>query len=252
MSEKLNADQSHVCIVTGANSGIGKAVAQLLASRGAQTVLVDVVIDDATITSAELSAPGQASMAIAVDVSNEQQVVDMIEKVRAEIGIPSMLCHAAAIQQFGRTENSALEDWRRLIDINLTGTYIINKAVLPSLLETTGSLVNVASLAGNIGLPYVAAYSASKGGVIALTKALAKEYSDRDLRINAIAPGAVDTPMYATAPPDDINPKALGVIPRSAREASSPQDIASLIAYLLCDAPLGMTGSVVSIDGASS
>jgi len=248
----MNQNQQEIAIVTGASSGIGQAVARLLSNDGVAVGLFDVNLDSAQEIADELSSQGGNAISYKVDVGDENSVVTAVEAVRAELGTPSMLCNSAAIQHYGRTESTSFEKWRQLINVNLNGTYFMCKAVLPSLLETSGSLVNIASLAGKIGLPYDAAYSASKGGVIALTKALAKEYADRDVRINVIAPGAVDTPMYAMATPEDINPKVLGVIPRSARPAAEPDEIASLVRYLLKDAPAPMTGSVVSIDGASN
>ncbi len=245
-------DSNNIAIVSGASSGIGRAVAEQLTKEGVTTVLFDINLEHAQEAASQLNAAGGQALAYQVDISDEHQVTKAIDRLVDEVGVPNMVCNSAAIQQYGRTENSSFDDWRRLINVNLNGTYFMCKASLPSLVQTQGSLVNIASLAGKIGLPYDVAYSASKGGVIAMTKALAKEYADRNVRINAIAPGAVDTPMYATEIPDDINPKVLGVIPRSARAASSPEEIASLIVYLLKDAPAPMTGSIVSIDGASN
>ena len=243
---------SNIAIVTGASSGIGRAVAELLVDSGVTTVLFDVNLTSAQELATQLIDNGGRVAAYQVDISDENQVSKTIETVVKEIGTPNMLCNSAAIQQYGRTENCSFDEWRQLININLNGSYFMCKATLPSLLKTQGSLVNIASLAGKIGLPYDVAYSASKGGLIAMTKALAKEYADREVRINAIAPGAVDTPMYATSVPQDINPEVLKVIPRSARPTAQPNEIASLVVYLLKDAPAPMTGSIVSIDGASN
>jgi NAD(P)-dependent dehydrogenase (short-subunit alcohol dehydrogenase family) len=162
-----------------------------------------------------------------------------------------MLCNSAAIQRFGRTDSFDFLQWQQVININLSGTFLMCKAALPHIVKTKGRVVNIASLAGRIGIPYSAAYSASKGGVIMFTKALAKEYADRDVCISAVTPGAVDTPMLAMKAPGDINPKVLGVIPRTARDAATPEQVASLIVFLLTEAPYSMTGSVVPIDGAS-
>ena len=248
----MNHESDSIAIVTGASSGIGRAVAQSLAESGAHTVLFDVAEDPARSLAQSLNARGLEATAMQVDVGDEQQVTRALDEVTAAIGLPRMLCNSAAIQQYGRTENVTFEDWRRLLNVNLNGTYFMCKATLPSLVQTGGSIVNITSLAGKIGLPYDVAYSASKGGVIAMTKALAKEYADRNVRINAIAPGAVATPMYETAIPEDINPEVLKVIPRSACGMAKPADIASLVHYLLLQAPGFLTGSIVSIDGASN
>ncbi len=244
--------QNKVAIVTGASSGIGLAVAELLAAADVSVALFDVAIESAESVADKLLASGSKARAYQVDIGNEQQVENAVETVLKDFGGLNMVCNSAAIQQYGRTEDCSYEDWRKLLNVNLNGAYFISKASLPALVESHGSLVNIASLAGKIGLPYDVAYSASKGGVIAMTKALAKEYADREVRINAIAPGAVDTPMYATKIPEGINPEVLGVIPRSARPMSAPSEIAQLVVYLLKDAPAPLTGSIISIDGASN
>lgn len=244
--------QNDIAIITGAGSGIGNAVARQLAECGVRVVLFDINEENlnASVNRINEKFDGLA-FAKHVDISDEQSVNESVKWVVATLGVPSMLCNSAAVQRFGRTESFSFEHWKRVIDINLNGTFLMCKALLPHIASSKGTIVNVASLAGNFGIPYDAAYSASKGGVITMTKALAKEYADRDIKITAIAPGAVDTPMLAMAPPQDINADVLKVIPRSARNPSSADDIAKLVVFLYRDAPYSMTGSVVSIDGAA-
>lgn len=247
MNEKVQT-----AIVTGAGSGIGRAIAVALAKRGVTIALFDIDLENAQATESEISSSGGRAVAKQLDVSNETSVKEAVDWVAQTLGQPSMLCNSAAIQRFSRSDSFAYEDWKQVIDINLNGSFLMCQALLPHIETTKGSIVNIASLAGNIGIPYSAAYSASKGGVIAMTKALAKEYSDRDVRINVITPGAVDTPMLAMDIPEGINPKVLSVIPRSARAAASPDEIAKLVVFLLTEAPGAMTGAVIPIDAASS
>ena len=240
-----------IAIVTGAGSGIGASVAKSLASRGHVVVIFDYNIGAAKQIVAEIQQDDGEAFALQVDVSNEQSVSESFSEVVKSIGVPSMLCNSAAIQRFGRTDSFDFAQWQQVININLNGTFLMCKAMLPHIEATQGRVVNIASLAGKIGIPYSAAYSASKGGVITFTKALAKEYADREVCISAVTPGAVDTPMLAIKAPEDINPKVLGVIPRTARAPASPQQIASLIVFLLTQAPYSMTGAIVPIDGGS-
>lgn len=250
---RAEENNNKVALVTGAASGIGRAVAEALVARGGvSVVLLDLDIVKLTDVKQEISSDAKRVHAYQLDISNADEVDLVIQKISTEVGAPSMVCNSAAIQQYGRVESTSNADWQRLIDVNLNGTFYMCKATLPLLVETSGRLLNIASLAGKIGLPYDAAYSASKGAVIAMTKALAKEFSDRDVCINAIAPGAVDTPMYATAIPEGINPDVLKVIPRSARPMADAEEIAALVVFLLTDAPKPLTGSIISIDGASN
>jgi len=238
-------------VVTGGGSGIGREVAIQLGQAGVEVLIFDVEGAKGIAVASEISALGGKAHALEVDISNEDQVNDAMTWVTENVGVATILCNAAAIQVYGRSEGFSFTQWKRVIDINLNGTFLMCKTLLPLLVRSNGAIVNIASLAGKIGLPYDAAYSASKGGVITMTKALAKEYADREVRINVIVPGAVDTPMLAQDIPQDINPKVLGVIPKSARPPAQPSEIAKLVLFLCKDAPVSMTGSVVAIDGAA-
>lgn len=244
-------NRQEVGIVTGGGSGIGREVALHMAQAGVEVVIFDIQKVSGQVVVSEIEASGGKAHALGVDISSEDQVNAAVAWVAENVGIATMLCNSAAIQIFGRTENFSYTQWKKVIDINLNGTFLMCKALLPILVSSNGAIVNIASLAGKIGLPYDVAYSASKAGVIVMTKALAKEYADREIRINAVVPGAVDTPMLAQKIPQDINPDVLGVIPRSARPPALPDDIAKLVLFLCKDAPSSMTGSVVSIDGAA-
>ena len=182
-------------IVTGAGSGIGRATAIRLAVEGASGACLDVVPDNLDETVEALAILGGKAVAYSCDVTDESKVNETVAEVASALGRPDVLCNVAGIGTFAHTHEMPLAQWERILSVNLTGMFIMTKAVLPYMLEPPGgNIVNIASTAGLMGSAYSAAYAASKGGVIMFTKALAIEYAGRGVRINAVAPGGVDTP----------------------------------------------------------
>jgi len=241
-----------VALVTGGGSGIGRAVCLRLASEGARGAVLDVRLEGAEETRDEIRALGGKSTAQACDVSDAAATREAVATVVQELGVPSLLCNVAGIQEYGRIETLSLETWSRILAVNLTGTFLMIQAAVPHLVETKGSIVNVASLAGIRGLPYDAAYCASKGGVVMLTKALAKELGDRRVRVNAVAPGGVETPMGAIPFPEDANPDVMQLIARSPWGWCTPEEVARVIVFLASDDAGKLTGAIVPVDGAVS
>ena len=168
--------------------------------------------------------------------------------VSATVGRPQVLVNCAGVGQFDLSEAVSIETWNRTIGVNLTGTFLMCQAVLPHLLEGGGSIVNIASNSGLQGIPYAAAYAASKGGVILLTRSLASEYSGRGVRVNAVAPGGITTPLLENFTfPEGADPTRM---PRGSRVPHAhPDEIASLVAYIASDEARFMVGSVISMDG---
>lgn len=238
-----------VAIVTGAGSGIGRATALRLAAEGASVACLDVVEENVQKTVAEVGEKGGRAAAFVCDVSSEDSVRDVVTAAVSELGPPNVLCNIAGIGRFFHTTEAPLADWNRIIGVNLTGTYLMAQAALPHLLETRGVIVNTASTAGVMGQPYSAAYCASKGGVVMLTKALATEYLERGVRVNAIAPGGVDTPLVgAFGFPEGASMKLFGKM-MSPMGYAQPDELASLFAYVASDEARYMTGSIVTMDG---
>lgn len=235
--------------MTGAGSGLGKAVAGRLAAEGASVACVDLVVDAADKTAKEIGAEGGTAKAYRVDVADPASVREAVGSAAQDLGRPSVLVNCAGIGKFAHAHEMPFEDWSRIIGVNLTGTFLMAQAVLPHMLEGGGNIVNIASNAGLMGAPFSAAYCASKGGVVNLTRALADEYLRKNVRVNAVAPGMIDTPLTNKFEiPAGANPKAIAKL-ASPLGMSSPAEVAALVAFIASDEGRYMTGSIVSIDG---
>jgi NAD(P)-dependent dehydrogenase (short-subunit alcohol dehydrogenase family) len=238
-----------VVVVTGSGSGIGRATAVRIASEGGRVACLDLDEEAAQATAIQIGADGGEATAYRCNVADEDEVGAAVDRVVTDLDTPSVLCNIAGIHRFAHSHEEALDAWQKILDVNLTGTFLMCRAVLPHLLEHGGTIVNTASNAGLQGMAYSAAYCASKGGVVLLTKALALEYSKEPVRINAVAPGGVDTALSANMVfPDEID---MGFITRamSPLGIAQPEDIASLFAYVASDEARYMTGTTVSMDG---
>jgi len=237
-------------IVTGAASGIGRATAIRLGGEGAAVACLDVAAEAAEATAEAVRAAGGSAVGIRCDVSHPAEVSDAVSAAVEQIGPPQILCNIAGIGRFYHSVDMAFEDWQRIIAVNLTGTFLVCQAVLPHMLDKGGVIVNTASTSGLMAQPYQAAYCASKGGVVMLTKALAIEYWDRKVRVNAICPGGVDTPIihaFADLPEGaDMNRLTRYMSPLG---FCQPEDLASVFAYVASDEAHYMTGSIVTMDG---
>jgi NAD(P)-dependent dehydrogenase (short-subunit alcohol dehydrogenase family) len=238
-----------VAVVTGAASGLGRATAQLIAGEGGNVAALDISEDGAQHTVEEIKAAGGNASAFRTDVSDPDSVTTTMKEIVNQLGPPRTVCNVAGIGKFAHTVDASFDDWQRILAVNLTGTFLMCQAALPYLLENGGNIVNVASTAGLMGQPYSAAYCASKGGVVQLTKALAVEYMERGVRVNAVAPGGVDTPMIGQFdPPADASRRLMAklVTPMG---FVRPEQVAKVIAFLASDDGDYMTGAIVSVDG---
>ena len=237
-------------VVTGAGSGIGRGVAERLAAEGAAVACLDVNVDAARATA---EAIGDRALALRCDVSDWSEVESVVAEVTSRLGSVDVLCNVAGIGGFANSHEVDPAVFERMIAINLTGTFLMCRAVLPQMVERGhGVIVNTASTAGVMGQPWSAAYCASKGGVSALTRALATEY-DTPIRINAVAPGGVETNMYtAFVPPSDADWSRMKKMSRDGVELATPAELASLFAYLGSDEARYITGSTLVMDGGIS
>lgn len=240
-----------VAIVTGAGSGIGRATALRLGAEGATVVCADVAGSTAEATAEEIAGAGGSATGVACDIRDEGSVAKLIEGA-ATLGPLRIVANVAGIGRFDHTTEVSLETWQGMIDVNLTGTFLVCREAIPHLVEHGGNIVNVASTAGVMGQPYSAAYCASKGGVVLLTKALAAEYIDRRLRVNAVAPGGINTPLIGSFRyPEGSNEKLFDALITDFGFAE-PDDVANVIAFVASDEAKHMTGAVVPVDGGVS
>jgi NAD(P)-dependent dehydrogenase (short-subunit alcohol dehydrogenase family) len=240
-----------VAIVTGAGSGLGRSTAEILASEGARVAVVDLDGDAAAKTVATIEETGGTAAALTVDVADPASVRAGVAAAASQLGRPQVLVNAAGIFHFARATEETYEGWSRILAVNLTGTFLMCQAVLPSLLDGGGNIVNIASNAGVEGQPYSAAYCASKGGVVNLTRALAVEYKARGVRVNAVAPGGMNTALAEKARasfPEGVSMDDLAAIV-SPLGVAEPEEVARLVAFVASDHGRYMVGQIVSIDG---
>jgi meso-butanediol dehydrogenase/(S,S)-butanediol dehydrogenase/diacetyl reductase len=239
-----------VAIVTGAGSGIGQAVSERLAAEGATVAAFDLNLEATEATVAGITATGGTATAHAVDVSNETSVAEGVAAAVEAHGRPQVVCNIAGIGTFAWTHEMSLDLWDRIIGVNLTGTFLMCRATIPHLLDGGGVIVNTASTAGLFGQPWSAAYCSSKGGVILMTKALATEYEATPLRVNAVAPGGVETPIqkdFYDVPEGGDGKKLFKMMTK--KGMCTPADVAATFAHVACDESAYMNGSIVVIDG---
>jgi NAD(P)-dependent dehydrogenase (short-subunit alcohol dehydrogenase family) len=241
--------QGKVALVTGAASGIGRAAAERLASEGAEVACVDIAGDAAHAVAAAIGSTGAKASAHVVDVADPAAVAAGIAAVVERHGRLDVVCNIAGLGHFADDRTESLAAWSRVIAINLTGTFLVSQAALPHLLETGGNIVNTASTAGMKGQPWSAAYSASKGGVIALTQTMAINWGKQGVRVNCISPGGVETPIAGQfLPPDGADLELMARIMPFTR-FGQPSELAAAYAYLASDDASYVTGVVLRVDG---
>jgi len=250
METSLTRFSGRTVIVTGAGSGLGRATAVRLAAEGGVIACLDVVADAVEQTAADVRAAGGRAHAYQADVSDPGAVRVAVAAAARDLGRPSVLVNSAGIGKFANTHQQPFDEWSRIIGVNLTGTFLMAQAVLPYLLDGGGNIVNVASNAGLMGIAYGAAYCASKGGVVQLTRALAAEYLARGVRVNCVAPGGIQTPLQKAfyEIPEGADPENLRCLMTPLGQ-STPEEVAVLIAFVASDEGRYMTGAIVSIDG---
>jgi NAD(P)-dependent dehydrogenase (short-subunit alcohol dehydrogenase family) len=235
-----------VALVTGAGSGIGRAVALRLVSEGASVFAVDV--DAAGLEKTVSRATADRLTAHVADLREPAACRDVVDACVAAFGRLDVLGNIAGIYLAGHATDVTVEDYRRLMAVNLDACFFVAQAAIPHLLETGGNIVNMASNAGLQGIPYSVVYAMSKGGVVQLTRALAVEFLKTPLRVNAIAPAGTNTNIAASAafPPDmDVD---LATRMAGHRGLAEPEDIAAVFAFLASDDARAVTGAIWTAD----
>ena len=243
-----------VAAITGGAMGIGAATARLFAAQGARVAIGDVALDAGQQVAAEIQAAGGQARCFELDVRRADQVNQFIEQTLAAFDGLDILVNNAGVVVAKSTTDTSPEEWERVIGTNLTGAWLCARAAIPLLARRGGgAIVNVASNAGLVGFPNLAAYCASKGGLVQLTKAMALDCAPQHIRVNAICPGHTRTPMGDSFVAAQSDPAAfvrdfINVQHPLGRMAEA-EEVARAILFLACDDSSCVTGSILAADG---
>ena len=236
-----------VALITGGARGIGKAVALLFAQEGADIVIGDVNIEEAGKTCLEIEALGRKSLALQMDVTDYDKCQEAINKILDKFGKVDILVNNAGITKDNLLLRMSQTEWDVVLNVNLKGSFNCIKAVSrPMIKQRQGRIINIASIIGIIGNPGQANYSASKAGIIALTKTAAKELASRNINVNAVAPGFIQTEMTAGLA-EDLKEKMKQAIPLN--KFGSPNDVAAVCLFLASEESSYITGQTIVVDG---
>jgi 2-hydroxycyclohexanecarboxyl-CoA dehydrogenase len=242
---------SRTAVVTGGASGLGHAISAALALDGHRVAVLDLNAEAAEKVAAELRAQGADALAVDTDVADEASVQNAFESVRREFGPVEILVTSAAVSGFTRFDKITLDEWNRYLAINLTGTFLCLRAVLSDMVATEwGRIVTISSAAGQKGAPAQGHYSATKGGVIALTKTVAQDYAAKGITANTVPPFVIDTPLLrkqqqeGKLPPTEYLTKAI-----PAGRLGDPEDVGALCGFLCSEAAGYITGQVIGVNG---
>jgi 2-hydroxycyclohexanecarboxyl-CoA dehydrogenase len=239
--------EGKVAVVTGGASGIGRAISLQLARDGAAVSVWDLDAAGSDETVAMIKDSGGRAIACVGDAAVSDEIAANAERTRDELGPITILVNNAGITGFCRFQDITEDMLNRMLRININGPFLCTQAMIPDMLEAGwGRIVNISSSSAQTGAVAMAHYSASKGGVIALTKTLAKEYADKGITVNNIPPGFVDTPMLR-ASPVDIDAEAASGSPMG--RAGKPEDIAAACSYLVSEAAGYVTGHTLGVNG---
>jgi NAD(P)-dependent dehydrogenase (short-subunit alcohol dehydrogenase family) len=245
--------EGKVAIITGGNSGIGRSTALLFSQEGATVVVGARNQARGEAVVEEIVSSGGKAQFIATDVADASQVENLVASTMAAYRRLDLLVNNAGTGPFKKITDTTLSDWDHIMDVNLKGIYLMSKAAIPQMQrQGGGNIINVASQLGLVGDSDHAAYCASKGGVIQLTRALAIDHAGDQIRVNCVCPGPIWTPMiehqFEHAPdPEDEQRRIEDKMPL--RRLGRPEEIASVILFLACEDSSYMTGAVVAVDG---
>lgn len=236
-----------VALITGGAQGIGKVTALLLASKGADVAASDINREGAFETVKEIEGLGRRGLALEGDVSNPADAEGIVAKTVEQLGGIDILVNNAGITRDKLLLRMTEEDWDAVLNVNLKGTFNCTKAAIKHMIKRkSGKIVNIASVVGEMGNAGQANYAASKAGIIGLTKAIAREYAQRGINVNAIAPGYVETPM-TEALAEKVKEELRRQIPMA--KLGAPLDVANAVYFLVSDASSYITGQVLNVNG---
>ena len=247
--------EGKVVLVTGAGSGIGRAAALLFAGEGAAVAALDLRAESADETAAMITAAGGRALALSANVAKAAEVQTAVDRAAAELGRLDVLYNNAGINSAGSVVDATEEDWDRCFDVNVKGTFLCSRAAVPHLeRDGGGAIVNQGSVAGLVAIANFAAYCAAKGAVVSLTRSMAIDLAARGIRVNAICPGTVFTPLMepmliARGDGDLQAGLAKTVVKYPIGRLGTPDEIARVALFLAGDDASFVTGSIVAADG---
>jgi len=239
-----------VIIVTGGAQGIGKAIATGFAKEGAIVVIADIQGDLAEIVAAEIKSQGGQALAIKMDVTNYKEVNAGVNQVLEMFGKIDILINNAGWDMPGDFMEQTEEYWDKILNLNLKGPIIVSHIVLKSMIkQNRGKIINISSRAGRGGTPYQVVYSGAKGGVITLTRSLARAYAKYNIAVNCVAPGATETPALESAIVKNPGLRESLLQSRLFHRFAKPDEIAAAVLFLASDDAEYITGQTLSVDG---
>lgn len=238
------AGDVRIALITGGATGIGAAIVRRFAKAGVRVAICDVDEENGKGLATEI---GDSARFYGLDIADEKQVDEVVEKIFGDFGRIDFLINNAGINNDKLLIRMSKDDWDRVLRVNLTGTFLVTKAVVKYMMKQRyGRIVNIASVIGLMGNFGQTNYAASKAGIIAFTKSCAKEFSSRNINVNAVAPGFIETRM-TKAIPEEIRQNYLKVIPLG--RFGEPSDVANLVFFLTSDEASYMTGQTICVDG---
>lgn len=243
--------QGKTAIVTGAASGIGRAIALKFAQEGAEVVVADIDGGEAQAVAAAIAETGGSAIGLETDITKRPPVDAMAEAAVERFGKIDALVNNAGSRIIKPFLEHSEEDWRHMLDVNLTGHFLCCQAVLPHMLEAgRGRIVNMASIAGTVGRPNRVGYVAAKGGLLAMTRALATDMAGKNITVNALAPGMIASPLNRQFT-EDIDYADNWNNDNLVRRWGEPEDVAGIAAFLASDEAAFITGETINVDGGS-
>ena len=239
--------QGQIAFVTGGSQGIGRAIALVLAELGADVAVMARTLDKCEAVAEEIRAFGVRALAVQGDLGIEADIKAAVAKVGSELGAINILVNNAAITRDGLMIRMKRDDWDAVINTNLTGVFLLTQQVLPMMTKARkGRIINLTSVVAEMGNPGQVNYIAAKAGIIGFTKAVAKEYAVRNITVNAIAPGFIETPMTAVLS-DSAKDAMLNQVPL--KRPGTDRDVAHAVAFLASDEAGYITGQVINVNG---
>jgi len=248
--------QGKVALVTGAARGIGRGIALKFAAEGAQVGVLDVNQAECQLVVDEIGAVGGQAIALGADIRDEARVNQAVATLHETYGVCTVLMNNAAVMPSGRIHETVPADVERCLAVNIYGTYLMCRAVIPGMLEQKqGSIIHMASVTGLLGLPGIAIYSATKGALIALTRAMSTDYARHGIRTNSVSPGTIDSPMlhdFAAAQSDPVSIRQQFDDMHPIGRVGRIEEVAHVCLFLASDEASFVTGSNYSVDGGLS